>query len=100
MKSKTLKITLISIIIGLYLAFNFRYFSGMNPLIGIILKIFILTLLIFSMILILKEPNRKQKLIQCTILITCIGIGLFGNYIMDNNENDNSLRTYLYDKVE
>ncbi|WP_062061423.1 hypothetical protein [Aquimarina longa] len=100
MKSKTIKVLFISSIVGLYLAFYFRYFSGTPLFIDGILKTGILTLLILSIILILKESNRKQKIIQFTILIACIAIGLFGAYSIENSQSGNATRTYLYGEVE
>jgi len=100
MKSKTLKITLISIIFGLYIAFNFRYFSGVNPLFDIFLKLVILVIFISSVIYIFKEKNRKRKLIQFAILIICIGVGIFAADIIESHEIENSPRIYLYNEKE
>ena len=100
MESKTIKVTLISIIIGLYFMFHLPYFSGMNPIIDLVIKIIILALFISSIILIFKESNRKLKSIQCIILIAGIGIGIFVAGLISNYRIEKPIRTYINDKVE
>lgn len=70
----------------------------MNPILDIALKITILGLLIFGIILIMKESNRKLKLIQCGILVICIVLGIFGADIMNNSRTENPPRRYMSDK--
>ncbi|WP_299249031.1 hypothetical protein [uncultured Aquimarina sp.] len=96
--SNTIKIILISLIIGLYTGFQLRYFSGMNPIMDITIKIIILGLLCIAIILIFKESNRKLKLIQSGILIMSIVIGALGANFINNDRIENPPRTYMSDK--
>jgi len=100
MKSNTSKIILTSILVGSYVAFHSKYFSGISSLINIIFTLLILTLLIFSIILVFKEKNRKLKRIQFGFLIACVGIGLLCSSITENNESENRPRTYLDEEVQ
>jgi len=77
MKAKSILTTFLSILIGLYIAFYFTLFSGMNPVLDKILLVIIIAILIWLLILIFRESNKKIKLFQFFILILAIVIGLY-----------------------
>lgn len=77
MNRRTKVIIIFSIIIGLFIAFNFSFLSGTSPFLGKIFFVLILGILIWSLILIFRESNKKLKSIQLFILIVAIGIGFY-----------------------
>jgi len=77
MKAKTILTTFLSILIGLYIAFNFTLFSGMNPFLDKIFLAIIIAMLIWNLVLIFRGQNKKVKLIQLSILVLAILIGLY-----------------------
>ena len=77
MNRRTIAIIIFSIIIGLFVAFNHSFLSGTSPFIAKIFFAIIICILIWSLILIFRESNRKLRLIQLAILIIVIGIGFY-----------------------
>lgn len=77
MNRRTIAIIIFSIIIGLFVAFNFSFLSGMSPFMAKIFFAIVLGILIWSLILIFRESNKKLRLIQLVILIVGIGIGFY-----------------------
>ncbi|NKI31050.1 hypothetical protein [Croceivirga thetidis] len=68
--------TLLSILIGTIIGFFAKFFSGLNPFIGIVILLFFLGMVIFNLILIIKEKNKKIKLLQFLVLIFSVVVGL------------------------
>jgi len=77
MKANTILTTFLSILIGLYITFHFTLFSGMNPFLDKISLAIIIAILIWNLVLILREKNKKIKLIQLSILVLAIVFGLY-----------------------
>ncbi|PRX56860.1 hypothetical protein CLV81_0858 [Flagellimonas meridianipacifica] len=63
--------------IGLLLALHSFFISGTNPLFELLIKGFLLLLIVYCVSQILKEPSKREKLIQTLILLLSIGFGLF-----------------------
>lgn len=77
MKSKIILTTLLSILVGLYIALHHNFISGTNPFLGKIFTAIMIGILIWNLILIFKDSDKKSKLIQLSILILAIVIGLY-----------------------
>ena len=77
MKVRTITITMLSILIGFLIAIRHDFISGINPFLGTIFEGIIGGIFIWTLILIYRESNRKLKLIQLTVLISAIGIGIY-----------------------
>ncbi len=77
MKAKIILTTLLSILVGLYIVLHHNFISGMNPFLGKIFTAIMIGILIWNLILIFKEPHKKSKLIQLSILILVIVIGFY-----------------------
>ena len=102
MKTRILKITTISIIIGLFTANGFMVLSGMNQVLTSLYFLVILTLFVFAIILIIKEPIRKLKIVSLSILTVAIVLGIFINKRKIKSLGSNTIppRIYYEDKTE
>ena len=94
----TLKIkfsTFLSIIICLGVVSHHDIISGMNPFLGYCFYTFLLAVLIWNLILINREPNKKNKLIQLSILVLAVLIGfLVLKLSIDIKTNEAQRRIY------
>lgn len=76
MNSRTLLITVFSLLIGTFIALYVSFFSGMHPLLGNILVVVMIGLFLWSMLLLVREPNKTVRGLQFLILVLAIGLGV------------------------
>ncbi|MEP2687093.1 hypothetical protein [Maribacter dokdonensis] len=77
MKGIIIVTTFLSILIGLYIAFHFTLFSGMNPILDKISLAIIIAIFIWNLALIFREKNKKNKLVHLSILVLALVFGLY-----------------------
>ena len=94
MNARTLFISLFSVVIGFYLAFEATFFSAIHPTIDLLLKILILIVFIAVLILIFKGTIRRQRIIHSIILISILILGIVGSLFININNADTSTKIY------
>ena len=94
MKIKTLINVVFSIIVGLYLASHSTFISGMNPHLEKLLSAGIFLICILTIVSIYTEPNKKLQIIQVTILISAMLIGLYLHAKASESLNRENPRMY------
>ncbi len=98
MNFRTTVVIIFSFIIGIFIAYNFSFFSGMSPFLGKIFFAIIGGMLIWTLILIFREKNKKLRLIQLIILLSTIGIGIYkAKTEFDSSSSENPRRYYQTD---
>ncbi|MEP3374635.1 MAG: hypothetical protein ABJL43_00140 [Maribacter dokdonensis] len=100
MKGKTIVTTFLSILIGLFIAFHFTLFSGMNPFLDKISLLIIIALFIWNLALIFRKKNKKIKLVQLSILVLAIVFGLDKAKDSFNSLTDENSRIYYQSDTE
>ncbi|MEO9892044.1 hypothetical protein [Aurantibacter sp.] len=94
MKIKTIINVVFSIIVGLYLALHSTFISGMNPHLEKLLSAGIFLICILIIVSIYTESNKKLQIIQVTILISAMLIGLYIHAKTSESLNGENPRIY------
>ncbi|WP_321827082.1 hypothetical protein [Maribacter dokdonensis] len=100
MKGIIIVTTFQSILIGLYIAFHFTLFSGMNPILDKISLAIMIAIFIWNLALIFREKNKKIKLVQLSILILAIVFGLYKAKDSFDSLTDENSRIYYQSDTE
>ncbi len=100
MKGKIIVTTFLSILIGLYIAFHFTLFSGMNPILDKISLAIMIAIFIWNLALIFRKKNKKIKLVHLSILVLAIVFGLYKAKDSFDSLTEENSRIYYQTDIE
>ncbi len=94
MHYKTVKITIISLILGGYPALHDYFLSGISPVLNTISKILLLGFFLYAIRLVFIEVNRRTKVVQIVILLISILAGLIVANVISKKHDEDLPRKY------
>lgn len=100
MTKRTVKVTIAAVSIAFYIAVEHYFLSGTYPGFVNALRIIILLLFAYGVYQVIKEPIRKLKIIQITILLLVIILGFIGAITISKTLENDFPRRYYINKVQ